>query len=192
MIGVSGYQFENLRDLLSSDLRILEMLGAVRSLDLPDSWITAGAVRNSVWDHLHGYDDSTPLNDVDVIYFDPHDTDEETEKCLEDQLHQRLPAHPWSVKNQVRMAKRNGDAPYHSTEHALEHWCETPTAVGVRLNANDHIEIIAPFGLDDLLGLIVRPTPFAKCHPRKLAQYRERMIKKNWPSRWPRIRVLEF
>jgi len=88
------------------------------------------------------------------------------------------------------MAIRNGDAPYRSAEHALEHWCETPTAVGIRLNARDDIEMIAPFELDDLFGLIVRPTPFAADHPNKLAQYRARMNKKNWPSQWPGIRVL--
>ena len=179
-----------MRNLLAADGEFLTMLAAVRSLDLPDGWITAGAVRNRVWDYLHGYEAPTPLNDVDVIYHDADDLDEETEKRFETELHQRLPGHPWSVKNQARMAIRNGDGSYRSSSHALEHWCEIPTAVGVRLNVRDDIEMIAPFGVDDLFGLIVRPTPFAEGHPKKLAQYRERMNKKNWPHRWPRIRVL--
>jgi hypothetical protein len=190
LISVSRTDWERLRDLLSIDGGFLEMLAAVRSLGLCDGWITAGAVRNRVWDHLHGYREPTPLNDVDVIYYDADDIDEGTEKRLEVELHRRLPGHPWSVKNQARMAIRNGDGPYRSSNHALEHWCETPTAVGIRLDFRDDIEMIAPFGLDDLFGLIVRPTPFAKGHPKKLDQYRERMKKKNWPHRWPRIRVL--
>lgn len=181
-----------LHDFLIADPEILGMLATVRSLDLPDGWVTAGVIRNRVWDDLHGYDEPTALNDVDVVYFDPGNLDKASEKRLETDLHQRQPQHPWSVKNQARMALRNGDGPYRSVNHALEHWCETPTAVAARQNAEGGIDIIAPLGLDDLFGLTVRPTPFASAHPKKLAQYRERMAKKNWPRRWPRIRVLDL
>jgi hypothetical protein len=178
--------------LLDDDPLIVEMLHAVRALDLPDGWIAAGVVRNRVWDHLHGYQRPTPLNDIDVVYFDAGDLDEASEKHREAVLRRHLPDQPWSVKNQARMAQRNGDGPYRSTSHALEHWCETPTAVGIRLNPDDGVDIIAPLGLDDLFGLIVRPTPFALSHPLKLAQYRTRMKNKNWPSQWPRLRVSGF
>lgn len=179
-----------LRDILLADDSVLGMLDAVASLDLPDCWITAGLIRNRVWDDLHGYQQPTALNDIDVIYFDPKHLNEAAEKSLDARLQKRLPDYPWSVKNQARMAIRNGDRPYRSTAHALEHWCEIPTAVAIRFASRDKIEIMAPFGLDDLFGLIVRPTPFARTHPHKLAQYRERMSKKNWPRQWPRIRVL--
>lgn len=181
-----------LRELLTSDPAVSDMLAAVRSLDLPDCWIGAGFVRNHVWDHLHGYEKPTALNDIDVIYFDAGDLDEQVEKRLERDLHDRLPGYPWSVKNQRRMAGRNGDRPYRSTSHALEHWCETPTAVAIRLNDAGNIEVLAPLGLEDLFGLIVRPTPFARANPHKLAQYRARMKKKNWPRQWPGIRVLDL
>lgn len=179
-----------LRHVLDTDPTVREMLAAVRSLELPDCWMTAGVVRNRVWDCLHGYDEPTALNDIDVIYVDPDDLDEASEKRMEGALRAHQPEHPWSVKNQARMALRNGDTPYRSAAHALEHWCETPTAVGIGLNTMDGIEIIAPLGLDDLFNLIVRPTPFARAHPNKLAQYRERMAKKNWSRQWPRLRVL--
>ena len=179
-----------LRDLLLADDAVLEMLAAVQSLDLPDCWITAGLIRNRVWDHLHGYTEPTELNDIDVIYFDVDRRNEEAEKHLEGRLHDRLPGYPWSVKNQARMAARNGDRPYRSTSHALEHWCETPTAIAIRLSHRNDIDIIAPLGLGDLFGLIVRPTPYARSNPHKLSQYHERMAKKNWPRQWPKIRVL--
>lgn len=181
-----------LRELLAADPIIMDMLAAVRSLDLPDGWMTAGVVRNRVWDHLHGYTEPTPLNDIDIIYLDPEDVDEASEKRFEAILRERMPRQPWSIKNQTRMAMRNGDPPYRSISQALEHWCETPTTVAVRLNSANKIKILAPFGLTDLFDLIVRPTPFASTHSNKLAQYRERMIKKNWPRQWPRIRVLDL
>ena len=50
----------------------------------------------------------------------------------------------------------------------------------------NRVEVIAPFGVNDLIGLIVRPTPhFAS----KLHIYRERLREKNWISRWPKLRV---
>lgn len=184
--------FESLRTLLTADPEFLGMLEAVRALALSDGFLTAGVIRNRVWDHLHGYGSPTPLNDIDVIYLDPRDLDETSEKRFEAALREQLPKHPWSVKNQARMAVRNGDPPYRSITEALKHWCETPTAVAVRMNADHGLEILAPFGLADLFDLIVRPTPFARTHSRKLAQYRQRMTKKNWPRRWPRIRVQEL
>lgn len=201
---MSDAQKNQLIDLIRSDHAMVETLAAVYELALPDGWIAAGFVRNRVWDQLHGYGKPTPLNDIDVVYFDPSCLEEGAEKQFEARLRERLPDRPWSVKNQARMALVNGDQPYGDTADALEHWCETPTPIGVRfavdarpaadagLETISRLEVIAPLGLDDLFDLIVRPTPFARKHPPKLQQYRERMAKKNWPGIWPGIRVLEL
>ena len=182
----------HLIDLVRSDAAMMATLAAVRDLSLPDGWIAAGFVRNRVWDHLHGYAEPTPLNDIDVVYFDPSCLEKAVEKQFEAALRERLPDRPWSVKNQARMAGINGDPPYRDTTNALEHWCETTTPIGVRLTDTDQLQVLAPLGLEDLFALIVRPTPFARRHPPKLRQYRERMVRKNWPGIWPRIRVLEL
>jgi hypothetical protein len=179
-------------DLIRADRWMLDVLEAVRSLELPDGWIAAGFIRNRVWDRLHGFEEPTPLNDIDVVYFDPEILDEDVEKQIEARLRRTLPGEPWSVKNQARMAVVNGDPPYADSAHALTCWCETPTPIGARLTGDDHIELIAPLGLDDLFDLIVRPTPHAMSHPHKLAQYRERMARKDWPRLWPRVKVLNL
>ena len=166
------------------------MLDAVAGLQLPDCWVVAGFVRNPVWDRLHGYAEPTPLADIDVVYFDAAQPDEAIEKHLEAALHTRLAGLPWSVKNQARMAERNGDPPYRSTADALTYWCETATAIGVRRGAGGGIEVVAPFGIADLLGLVVRPTPYAARH--KLAAYRQRLVEKDWLGLWPRLRVHEL
>jgi hypothetical protein len=110
-------------------------LEAVAALNLPDGWIGAGFLRAPVWDHLHGYQRPTPLADIDVIYFDPEHREPEAERAHEARLAALAPGLPWSVRNQARMHERNGDRPYESTEDALKHWLETPTAVAVRLTA---------------------------------------------------------
>ncbi|MEM7042925.1 MAG: nucleotidyltransferase family protein [Pseudomonadota bacterium] len=187
-----GTHEDRLIELIRSDQAMMAALTAVRELRLPNGWITAGFVRNRVWDALHGFEESTPLNDIDVIYFDSAHIDEMFDVQLDAKLAERIPGRPWQVKNQARMAERNGDPPYRSVDDALEHWCETPTAIGVRLNQNDQVEVIAPLGLDDLFDLVVRPTPFASAHAHKLRQYRERMARKNWPRLWPKVKVLNL
>ncbi len=167
----------------------MQALEAVRELNLPDSWVTAGFVRNLVWDALHGYSPPTPLNDVDVIYFDAAHTDKTFEKEYERRLHTLIPGMPWSVKNQARMHIKNGDAPYASTAEALCHWCETPTAVGVRINENDVLELLAPLGTGDLLSGICRATPFTLQKPGKIKDYRERVISKGWQRQWPKLDI---
>ncbi|MGI9503863.1 MAG: nucleotidyltransferase family protein, partial [Geminicoccaceae bacterium] len=56
---------QHLTDLIHADPAMMTALAAVRSLALKDGWITAGFVRNRVWDHLHGFPKPTPLNDID-------------------------------------------------------------------------------------------------------------------------------
>lgn len=163
------------------------VLRAVSRLGLPDCWIGAGFVRNLVWDRLHGFAEATPLNDIDVLYFDPSDQSRVTERKLESRLRRSLPGLPWSVRNQARMHRRNGDAPYRSTCHALAFWAETPTAVAVAVRGAG-VEVIAPFGTEDLMGLTVRPTPRFR---HKMVIYRVRMARKNWPALWPRLTVLD-
>lgn len=162
------------------------ILDAVRALDLPDWAVGAGFVRNAVWDRLHGFAAATPLDDVDVLYFDPAELSKETEQALEARLGAAMPNVPWSVRNQARMHLRNGDAPYRDTKDALRYWLETATCVAVRLERDDSLTVIAPYGVGDLLGLRSGPTPRGR---ERDEAYRTRMRAKNWPARWPRVRV---
>jgi uncharacterized protein len=48
------------------------------------------------------------------------------------------------------------------------------------------IELLAPFGVADLVTLIVNPAP-AFAH--KIGVYRARVAQKQWTQRWPKLRV---
>ena len=176
--------------LVAGDAWMMGALEAVAALGLPDAWIGAGFLRGAVWDRLHGYAERTPLGDIDVIYHGPGNLGPAAEAALERRLGAALPGLPWSVRNQARMHLKNGDPPYGSSAQALACWLETPTAVAARLDAAGGPELLAPLGTEDLLGLIVRPTPHAREHKHRLAAYRARLEKKNWPAKWPRLRVI--
>jgi len=164
-------------------------LRAVAALGLPDAWIGAGFLRNRVWDALSGFAfDTNPPADIDVVWFDPARADVAEDAALEARLRQVMPALDWSVKNQARMHLRNRHPPYASTADALAHWLETATGVAARLGPQG-VEVMAPHGLDDLLGLVLRPSPDAAADPARLAELRRRAAEKGWPSRWPRLRL---
>lgn len=126
------------------------------------------------------------LADVDVLFFDPVDASKEREAGIERRLRIVAPGIPWSVKNQARMHLRNGDKPYRDTLDAVAHWAETATAIAAR-SIRGRVEVKAPYGIDDLLDLTVRPTP---AFGHKMNVYRERVMGKDWPARWPKLKML--
>ncbi|HEU5140073.1 MAG TPA: nucleotidyltransferase family protein [Bacillales bacterium] len=171
--------------MIQNERQILKALRHVQELHLPEGCISAGMIRNLVWDIKHGYKQRTPLNDIDVLYYDPSDIGEEMEKLYEQQLREKDPELPWSVKNEARMHLRNGDVPYTSVEDAMKHWAETATAVAVRLERRDEISVSAPFGLDDLFGLILRQGPYVA----DKGAFERRCAGKRWLEIWPKLRL---
>ncbi|AWM88333.1 nucleotidyltransferase family protein [Microvirga sp. 17 mud 1-3] len=174
----------DIASLIEAHAPMRGLLAVVASLTLPDSWIGAGFVRNAVWDALHGrVFDLASLDDVDVVYFDPADVSKARDAALEREL-RRLCADPnWQVRNQARMHLRNGERPYRNTADAISHWPETATAIAARLAAG-RVEILAPHGINDLIGLTVRPTPAFRG---KMDIYRQRLAGKDWAERWPKL-----
>jgi len=184
--GVTSRGADLVRDWLRAAERRMDMLEALADLDLPDAWIAAGAVRNAVWDRLHEYPTSTPLADVDVIWFDPGRASRSVDVELEHGLGQRLAGVTWSVKNQARMHRRNGDPPYRNCLEAMGGWPETATGIAARLGPHGAIELSAAFGFDDLLLLRLRPTPRFGADP----TFRKRVESKRWLALWPKLRLV--
>jgi uncharacterized protein len=172
---------------------LMAALRAVHSIELPDWVIGSGAIRNLVWDDLHGYAEPTPLKDIDVAYFDPSDLSRARDKALEERLDELVPGTPWEVTNQAGVhlwyEQKFGHPirPLRSTEDALSHWPEVASCVGVRLLADDSIEVVAPYGLDDLFSMVLRRN--AKQVTR--AFFRERVAAKRIRERWPRVIVVD-
>lgn len=181
--------------LIEQDLWMMAILQAVQRLALPDWWIGAGFVRSKVWDHLHGYSKRTPLPDIDVIYFDKNDfTKKEMQKetttaeiQYENRLRERMPEIHWSVTNQARMHVFHKHLPYSSSVEALSRWVETATCIGARLTKDNHVILTAPHGVEDLVGLVLRPTPGVYNDTKR---FYERVTKKEWLKKWPKLQIV--
>lgn len=74
---------EDIIKAIEKDEWMMDLLRAVKTLNLPDWWICAGFVRSKIWDVIHNFSTRTPLPDIDVIYFDSKKVDELEEKKIE-------------------------------------------------------------------------------------------------------------
>jgi hypothetical protein len=110
---------------------------------------------------------STPaqVKDVDLAFFDPAHVGVDRDIEVEQALQATAPHIPWDAKNQAAVhtwyPQRFGVAvePLVSVEDGVATWPETATSIAVRLSAGQAIEVIAPYGLRDLLGAVCRRDP---------------------------------
>jgi uncharacterized protein len=116
-------------------------LRAVRGLGLAEWCIGAGAVRNLVWDALHGMVLPSALADVDVAYFDAADLSVERDRSLQQRLVELRPGPPWEVTNQAGVHLwfeawfGHAVEPLASLDAAVASWPEYATCVGLWLAA---------------------------------------------------------
>ncbi|ELA6649898.1 nucleotidyltransferase family protein [Vibrio sp. B513a] len=172
-------------ELIKQDPVRVKALECVSKLGLPQCYIAAGFVRNLVWDALHGFDVTTPLNDADVIYFAPDENDPKAYLQYESQLKQLMPEINWQVRNQALMHTRNSDLPYTSSLDAMSYWPEQETAVAIRQVAPDNYECIAAFGYETLFSYYVTHNP-----KRSLKTFENRVNSKGWLVRWSSLRTV--
>ena len=167
-------------------------LQAVRHLGLGSWCIGAGAVRNLVWDALHGFAVPSVLADIDVAYFDACSLSPERDAELQGTLVGALPAMPWEVTNQAAVhlwfERHFGHAvePLSSLADAVASGPEYATSVGLTLEADGSITVLAPHGLHDLFSMVVRRNPTRV----SVETYRARLRQKRYSERWPKVRIV--
>lgn len=183
---------QRLETILRGSPSMVRALELARELDLPDWLMVSGSVYQRVWNHLTGRDLDYGVKDYDLAYFD-----EDTSYEAEDVHIKRAAAFPapfsemFEVRNQARVhiwfEGHFGEpyAPLSSSAEALSRFVAPCYGVGVRLEKDDRLTIAAPFGLDDLFSMTIRPNP-------------NRPLAKGWAKttasargRWPEVTVVE-
>lgn len=169
----------------------MEVLKHAAVINLPDWWICAGFVRSKVWDVQFGNNERTLLDDIDVIYYDKEHVEESIEKTYEDQLRSMMPGIRWSVKNQARMHVLNGVRSYQSSIDGIANFPETATSLGVKLNHAGSVVLTAPWGTEDVLSGIIRPTPPFRKSGKLYRIFETRLNQKRWSDTWDGLRVVQ-
>lgn len=179
-------------ELVRSSPMLMSALCAAREVDPPDWLIGGGVIRDLVWDHLHDPGRPASHKDVDLAFFDPVALGEDREQGVLAALSTLAPDIPWDVKNQAAVHLWYPQVfgfevqPLTSSADGVATWPKTAAAVAVRLLADDSIEVVAPFGLEDLFGLVWRR------NPRRVTidEYRRIIDSKPVATRWPKVQVL--
>ena len=172
---------------------LMRALHAARAVDPPDWLIGAGVIRNLVWDRLHSLERLTSLKDVDLVFFDSTSLEREREEEVQAALAASAPDIPWDAKNQAAVHLWYPDVfgvavePLTSSADAVATWPETATSIAVRLLPDETLRVVAPFGLDDLFGLVCRRSPRRVT----VEEYRHRVHSKRIKARWPRVSIVD-
>ena len=182
----------DLEAVLRTNPDLATLLDRFAELALPEAWIVAGCLAQTVWNQLFALPPGHGIADIDLVYFDP-DLSEATEAAHEARLHDLFPAVSarLDVKNQARVHQwyetKFGRplAPYNSVPQAIATYPTTATSVGVRIS-NGNLEFCAPFGLADLLGAIVRPNRALVTE----AVYNAKTTR--WRDLWPGLDIIPW
>jgi hypothetical protein len=180
--------FDRLELALQQNPSLSKILERFDKIALPDAWLAAGSIAQTVWNLICEQPAEFGIKDVDLVYFDRDDLSRETEAAHEQRLRglfRQLPVR-LDVKNEARVHLWYQEifgypiAPYSSIADAIATFPTTATAVGVR-RRDGKFECCAPFGLGDLFALVVRPNKMQITR----AIYEAKVAR--WRSIWPRL-----
>jgi uncharacterized protein len=174
------------------------ILDRAPALELPDWWLTAGAVFQTVWNVLDGREPSQGIDDYDLFYFDPLDLSSEgqdvvigraaelfsdldvvIEVCNEARVHL------WYEEHFGVPAKA-----FDSSRDAIDHFASTTCCYAITRSSSGELEVYAPHGYDDLFNQCLRPNPVLA--PREVYEFKATRWTREWPSLsiepWPDLR----
>lgn len=185
---------ESFRAAVERNTTLLEVLRRAADMNLPSWYLAAGAVTQTIWNTLTNNPPEYGIDDYDLVYFDDSDLSWEAEdreiqkgaKVFVD-LPRRV-----EIRNQARVhlwyAEKFGipGLQHKSTEGAIQTWLTGPALIGIQLLPGGDWKVFAPWGLTDILNLIVRPNPMSgsrELYDKKAAR---------WQGLWPELTVLPW
>ena len=174
-----------LRDIACNPVNA-QILARWDDIGLPDAWLVAGCLFQTVWNLQSGRPPAQGIHDYDLFYFDPDDLSEHAEQAAQtritrafEDLGVRL-----DVANQARVHLwypaffGRPYAPLTSAEDGIRRFLVLETCIGIRPGA-----CVAPYGLAGVHAGTLSPnplTPYPELFAKKVASYR---------SRWPHLQT---
>ena len=186
-------QMNLLRDVIQKNETVYKVVMNAQKLTNLNYYIGAGCIAQTVWNYQTGNDFMYGISDIDFVYYDADDLSEQAENEIAKNIVALAGTQEIKidVKNEARVhlwykGHFGYDiSPYTSLESAINTWPTTATSIGVRLE-NGEIKIYAPFGLNDLFGLIV------KANKAQITAdiYKQKVDK--WKAKWTSLKVIPW
>ena len=189
-------QNETFIKIIKQNSDLVTILDYIYELKLPNFYIAAGSVFQTIWN----YYDNKPLNfgikDIDIIYYDPinlsKESEQKLEKTIEDYLKKAGLNYELDIHNEARMhlwkkdnENKNIDQ-YKNSEDAIDQWIATLHAIGIT-KENNEIKVYAPYGLSDIFSKTIRPIKH-KNNSKEL--YNKKVA--SWQKRFENLNIVEW
>lgn len=171
---------------------LVDVVERARDLALPDWYLAAGAVVQTIWNAVTGRPPGYGIGDYDLIYHDAADLSWAAEDAAIRRGAALFPGVELEVRNEARVhlwyEEKFGVPcpPYPDTEAAIASFPATTCAIGVRTDPDGTWRVCAPYGLDDAFALRLRPNP--RLAPRHVYEAKAR----RWKALWPELTVLPW
>lgn len=159
-------QLSTFVSILKKNRELMEVLDYISSLSLPNFYIAAGSVFQTIWNYYDGNDLNYGIKDIDVIYYNLDDLSVDADLAYYEKILSFVEKNHLSyqvdVSNEARMhlwkeAKEGVSVrPYLSSEDAISRWIATVHAIGITKSEN-LLQVFAPYGLSDIFSRTIRP-----------------------------------
>jgi len=182
-----------LLEIILTNPDVATILSSAEKLGLPNWYLGAGGITQTVWNYFHKYLPTYGIKDYDLIYFDNSDLSHEAEDkvikrglTIFDSL-----SVPVDLVNEARVHMWYKDhsgfsiPPYTSSEDAIDSWPSTATAIGIT-KIGEQLKVYTPFGLTDLFSLIVRPNK-----ARITKEIYQKKVNR-WQKLWPKLNIIPW
>ena len=173
---------------------MVELTHRAPLLNLPDAWVVSGCLFQTAWNVLSGQPPAHGIKDYDLFYFDSSDLSAESEaevnrrgaeifsdlQCEID-IRNQARVHTWyeeefGVSGYPRLSR--------STD-GIDNFLAVCCMVAIRRNESRDLDVYSPFGVEDILNLLMRPNPW---YPNAPVEFYNRKARR-WSAMWPELKV---
>ncbi|MFC6552823.1 nucleotidyltransferase family protein [Cohnella cellulosilytica] len=186
-------QVHVLTTIIARNKVVHDVILRAQDFKIDNYYIGAGCIAQTVWNYLCEFPLDYGIKDIDFAYFNDSDVSEEAEDKNIELINNHFCNLPikLDIKNQARVHLWYKDhfgyeiKPYPSLEDAINTWPTTSTAIGIR-KQDDQWHVYAPYGLNDLFGMIVRANKIQITQ-----QIYEKKIE-SWTRIWTKLQVIPW
>ena len=189
-------QNEEMITILKRNKELMEVLDYIETLKLPNFYIAAGSIFQTIWNYYDNNDLKDNIKDIDVIYYNNNDLSVDIDikyyNLIDEFCKNKGYKYEIDVSNEARMhlwkkEKFNIDVePYTCSEDAIDKWIATVHAIGITKD-NNNIKIYAPYGLSDIYSRTIRPIK----HKYNTKEIYDKKAK-SWSKRFSNLNIIEW
>jgi len=189
-------QLEKFINILKENEELMDILDYVDKMNLPNYYIVAGSIFQTIWNYYDKKDLNYGIKDIDIVYYNKEDIQVETDINYYHQVRKYIEEKGYSydidVSNEARMHlwkkehNKIETLPYRNTEDAISKWIVTVHSVGIT-KENGNMKVYAPYGLADIFSRTLRPIK----HSGNTKELYDKKVK-SWKERFQNLNIIEW